>query len=91
MAGHLPIPTNTYHNSVIKNAKKLSIENQKPFERIRVPNGGFYQCLTKEYEMNEEHGLVDDVIFCFIPKSMDKIYEYHLDKKGKINAIYLVM
>ena len=91
MAGHLPIPTNTYHNSIIKNAKTLNIENQKSFERIRLANGGFYQCLTKEYEMNEEHGLVDDVIFCFIPKEMDKIYEYHLDKKGKINAIYLVM
>ena len=91
MAGHLPIPTNTYHNSILDNAKTLNIENQKSFERIRLANGGFYQCLTKEYEMNEEHGLVDDVIFCFIPKEMDKIYEYHLDKKGKINAIYLVM
>lgn len=91
MAGHLPIPTNTYHNSVIKTAKELNIENQKPFAKIKTPNGGTYQCLTKEYAMNEYHGLIDDVIFCFIPKSMDKIYEYHLDKKGKINAIYLVM
>ena len=91
MAGHLPIPTNTYHNSVIKTAKKLNIVNMKPFERIRVTNGGFYQNLTKEYEMNEEHGLIDDEIFSYTPSTLDKIYEYHLDKNGKINAIYLVM
>jgi hypothetical protein len=91
MAGHLPIPTNSIHEDRIKSAKTLNIANQKPFERIKLPNGGYYQNLTKEYEMNEEHGLVDDVIFCFTPKEMDKIYEYHLDKNGKINAIYLVM
>jgi hypothetical protein len=91
MAGHLPIPTSRLHEAIIRGAKILRIENQKPFERIKVPNGGYYQCLTKEYEMNEEHGKVDDVIFCFVPKEMDKIYEYHLNKNGKINAIYLVM
>jgi len=91
MAGHLPIPTNRVHNARIKRAMELNIASQKPFERIKLPNGGYYQNLTKEYEMNEEHGLVDDFIFCYVPKSMDKIYEYHLDKKGNINAIYLVM
>jgi hypothetical protein len=90
MAGHLPIPTNRVHNARIKRAMELNIASQKPFERVRVDNG-FYQLLTKEYEMSEEHGKLDELIFAFTPSSLDKIFEYHLDKQGKINEIYLVM
>ena len=90
MAGHLPIKTNRVHNSRIARALEMNIADQKPFKRIQV-NTGYFQLLTHEYEMNEEHGFIDDLIFCFVPKSMDKIFEYHLDKDKKINEIYLVM
>jgi hypothetical protein len=90
MAGHLPVQTNRYHKAIIKRAFDLGIQKQKPFERIHSLQG-FYQLLTKEYEMSCEHGKVDELIFAFTPKKMDKIYEYHFDKNGKINEIYLVM
>lgn len=90
MAGHLPIKTNRVHNSRINLAWEKNIADQKPFEKIQV-NTGYFQLLTHEYEMNDEHGFIDSLIFCFVPKSMDKIFEYHLDKNKKINAIYLVM
>lgn len=89
MAGHLPIPTNRVHNSRIKRAMDKNIADQKPFDRV-PDDKGYFQLLTHEYDMNDEHGLIDDLIFCFVPKSMDKIFEYHLDKDKKINAIYLV-
>jgi hypothetical protein len=90
MAGHLPIPTNRIHNSRIKKALDMNISNQKPFEKIHVDTG-YFQLLTAEYGMNDEHGFIDHLIFCFVPKTLDKIYEYHLDKNEKINQIYLVM
>lgn len=90
MAGHLPIPTNRVHNSRIKRAMDIKISEQKPFEKIHVDTG-YFQLFTNEYEMNDEHGFIDKLIFCFVPKSLDKIFEYHLDKNNKINAIYLVM
>lgn len=90
MAGHLPIKTNRVHNSRIAKALEMNIAAQKPYERIPV-DIGYFQLLTPEYEMNDEHGFIDDLIFCFVPKSMDKIFEYHLDKNKKINEIYLVM
>lgn len=90
MAGHLPIPINNRHECIINLAWEKNIEDQKPFEKIHV-DSGYYQLLTKEYEMNDEHGFIDDLIFSFVPKSMNKTFEYHLDKNKKINAIYLVM
>lgn len=90
MAGHLPIKTNRVHNSRIKRALEKNIADQKPFDRV-PDDKGYFQLLPKEYEMSDEHGFIDDLIFSFVPKTMDKIFEYHLDKKKKINAIYLVM
>jgi hypothetical protein len=90
MAGHLPIPTDRVHNARIKEALRLDIANQKHFERIHTDKG-FYQLLTSEYDMSCEHGKVDDLIFAFTPNSLDKVFEYHLDRDKKINEIYLVM
>jgi hypothetical protein len=90
MAGHLPVRTNRFHNSIITQAFKLEIAKQKPFERIHTDKG-FYQLLTSEYEMSCEHGKVDDLIFAFTPNSRDKTFEYHLDRDKVINEIYLVM
>jgi hypothetical protein len=91
MAGHLPIEVDREHLKIIMQAIDLDIENQKPFERIKLKDDSFFQLLTKEYTMNGEHGKIDDLIFCYTPNTLDKIYEYHLDKRGNINQIYLVM
>lgn len=90
MAGHLPIPVTGKHQEHVKIAKLMNIQAKKPFERIKM-GSGWYQLLTPEYQMNEEHGKIDELIFCYIPKERDKTFEYHLDKEGKINQIYLVM
>lgn len=91
MAGHLPIELDRMHLKIIMQAIDLEIEKQKPFERIKQKDDSFFQLLTKEYEMNEEHGKIDDLIFCYTPNTLDKIYEYHLDERGNVNQIYLVM
>ena len=91
MAGHLPIELDRMHLKIIMQAIDLEIEKQKPFERIKQKDDSFFQLLTKEYEMNEEHGKIDDLIFCYTPNTLDKIYEYHLDKRGNVNQVYLVM
>lgn len=90
MAGHLMQPINAIHKERVKIALLIGISKQRPFDRYKV-DSGWYQLLTSEYQMNEEHGKVDELIFCYIPKERDKIYEYHLDKDKKINAVYLVM
>jgi len=90
MAGHLMQPINAKHQERVKIALLMKIGEKKPFERNKM-GSGWYQLLTPEYQMNEEHGLVDDLIFCYIPKERDKSFEYHLDKDKNINAVYLVM
>ena len=52
-------------------------------------SGGNMQRLTSDYRMDEEHGLIDDEIIAY--STQDKILEIHLDYKGKINQVYLVM
>ncbi len=44
---------------------------------------------VKEYNMDEETGLVDSEVIA-VSRQEDTL-EFHLDEKGKINAIYLVM
>jgi hypothetical protein len=39
--------------------------------------------------MDEDHGLIDDEIIAY--SKQDKIFEIHLDYKGEINQVYLVM
>lgn len=89
MAGHLPIPIDREITLILAEVKSINIEEQKPFERIRVPNG-FYQLLTDEYKMDEEHGGKDHLIFAFTPSHLRFIYEFHLDEKGFINQVYKV-
>ena len=91
MAGHLPIKLDRMHLKIIMQAIDLESEKQKPFERIKQKDDSFFQLLTKEYEMNEEHGKIDDLIFSYTPNTLDKIYEYHLDERGNVNQVYLVM
>lgn len=90
MARHLMQAINAKHQERVKIALLMKIVEKKPFERNKM-GSGWYQLLTPEYQMNEEHGLVDDLIFCYIMKERDKSFEYHLDKDKNINAVYLVM
>lgn len=93
MAGHLPIPTTGEHLNVVRKFKTMvgEIKNAKFFDRHKLtdelhPN---IQRLTPEYEMNEDHGKVDDEIISY--NVSDYSWEIHLDKNGKINQVYLVM
>jgi hypothetical protein len=89
MAGHLPIATDDLVIKVMRSFKKKhNIKELKPFERI--PHGkATIQRLSADYEMNDEHGLIDDEIIAI--NYQDKILEVHLDKDEKINQVYLVM
>ena len=89
MAGHLPIPTDDLVIKVMKSFKKKhNIKDLKFFERI--PHGvGNIQRLSAQYQMNDEHGLIDDEIIAINYK--DRTLEVHLDKDEKINQVYLVM
>jgi hypothetical protein len=90
MAGHLPIAFKGVHKTRVKIALLFKIWEKTPFEKHKLGNG-WYQLLTPEYNMNEEHGLVDDLIFAYTPPERDRTYEYHLDKDKNINAVYMVM
>ena len=89
MAGHLPIPTDDLVIKVMKSFKKKhDIKQLKHFERI--PHGvGTIQRLSADYQMNDEHGKVDDEIIAI--NYQDRTLEVHLDKDEKINQVYLVM
>ncbi len=88
MAGHLPIKTEMFHEGIvntIRDIKKLAYFKRYPHVT------GIVQRLTPDYEMNEDHGLVDDEIISYTPSTRDRSYEIHLDSSGKINQVYLVM
>ena len=92
MAQHSPIPTTTFHKGIVNSFKKKhDIKTVKFFERFSTTDKPFpyMQRLTSDYRMDEEHGLIDDEIIAY--NTQDKILEIHLDYKGKINQVYLVM
>jgi len=92
MAQHTPIPTTTFHKGIVNSFKKKhDIKTVKFFERFPTTDNIFpyMQRLTPDYRMDEEHGLIDDEIIAY--STQDKILEIHLDNKGKINQVYLVM
>lgn len=92
MAQHCPIPTTTFHKGIVNSFKKKhDIKTVKFFERFPVTDKIFpyVQRLTPEYEMNEDHGKVDDEIIAY--STQEKILEIHLNKNGGINQVYLVM
>ncbi len=92
MAGHLPIPTTRFHKGIVNSFKnKHDIKTVKFFERFPTTDNIFpyVQRLTSDYRMDEDHGLIDDEIIAY--SKQDKIFEIHLDNKGKINQVYLVM
>lgn len=93
MAGHLPIPTTREHLNVVRKLKTMvgDIKNAKYFDRYKLTDDfhPYIQRLSSDYEMNEEHGLIDDEIISY--NTMEYSWEIHLDKNGKINQVYLVM
>lgn len=101
MAGHLPIPTNKFHEGLFfacKHSKKL--REAKYYERIRLENsyGGYFQRLpVEDYNMDEETGMIDREVYSFVPDDENsyEIYEIHIghgyNGELKINQIYLVM
>lgn len=94
MAGHLPLVTTDFHVKLVEEFKNnTTLQTAKFFHRIRVEGfEGYFQRLTKEYDMFEETGLEDTHIFFYCGNEMnDEYFEIHLDFYLKINQVYLVM
>lgn len=93
MAGHLPIKTKTFHINKVKEFKEMvgDIKSEPFYKKRKTENGGCFFRLSNEYFMDEEHGMVDDIVISYTPPSMACTYEIHLDKNEKINKVYLVM
>lgn len=94
MAGHLPVKNTMFRLALLTEAikelnkyeriefyKKLPIERFTKYNVMVLP--------VEDYEMNDEHGLIDETVIAITRE--EDILEYHLDKDEKINAIYLVM
>jgi hypothetical protein len=92
MAGHLPIATKEFHRGLVKLMKSMKpIKETKEFDKVKFNDKKYFMRLSKDYEMNDEHGLVDDEIISFVDLDKDHILEIHLDKDEKINQVYLVI
>lgn len=92
MAGHLPIGITMFNLALMTEARK-ELENTNGFyKRVtlsRFPSYSAMKLPVDEYNMDEETGMVDSEIFA-VSRQKDTL-EFHLDDKGKINQIYLVM
>jgi hypothetical protein len=92
MAGHLPVKATGVLRKIVQDflndwdLKRIQFFKHYEVEGIK----GYFQRLTSNYNMDEEHGLEDDEIFCFTPDHGRYIYEIHLDKSKNINQIYYV-
>lgn len=91
MAGHLPIKTDMFRLALLDEAKKELNSVNEFYKRVTLSSFPKYRAmrLPKEYNMDEETGLVDETIIA-VERDED-ILEYHLDKSDNINQIYLVM
>jgi len=94
MAGHLPVKNTMFRLALLAKAMEelKQISNLEYFQRVEIKQFPKYKTMIlpiDEYQMNDEHGLVDDKVIAVC--RMEDTLEYHLDKNGKINEIYLVM
>lgn len=91
MAGHLPVKTDMFRLALLSEAKNELKTVKEFYKRVKLTKFSNYRAmlLPKEYNMDEETGLVDETIIA-VERDED-ILEFHLDKNGKINQIYLVM
>ena len=92
MAGHLPVQNTMFRLALLTEAIKDIKEVTEPYKRVQLKQFTKYSAMrlpVKEYNMDEETGLVDSEVIA-VSRQEDTL-EFHLDEKGKINAIYLVM
>ncbi len=94
MAGHLPINITPLIKQLTSESI-LALKGKKEFEKVDLPFAVKVKSMllpTKDYNMDEETGLVDSkIISVTLYSETDEIYEIHLDKKDNINVVYLVM
>ena len=92
MAGHLQVNKTIFRISLLHSAMDTLKNINKPFEKLNLTNFTNYKAMilpTNDYQMNDDHGLIDNKIIA-VSREEDTL-EYHLDVNDKINAIYLVM
>ena len=92
MAGHLPIEPTIRLKRICKAfLNDWDLKRILFFKHYKVEGvDGYFQRLTSDYKMDEEHGKVDEDVFSFTPGHGRFIYEFHLDKGKNINQIYKV-
>lgn len=94
MAGHLPVKNTMFRLALLAKAIETlkEVNNLEHYQRVTLKQFPKYKAMilpTEDYQMNDEHGLIDDKVIA-VEREEDTL-EYHLDKNGKINEIYLVM
>ena len=93
MAGHLPIKTTVRLKNICnKFLRDWDLKRILFFKKYKVEGiDGYFQRLTSDYKMDEEHGLRDEDVFSFSPRHGEYIYEFHIDKDKNINQVYKVL
>jgi hypothetical protein len=89
MAQHIPtakvgFPTLLKNTSKMEHIKKLPI-----LEKVKVLGVEVMRLPLDRYEMNDEHGGVDEEVLTY--QMNDKTYEVHFAEDMSINEVYLVV
>lgn len=92
MAGHLPVKQTMFRLALLELAKECLKDVKEDYKKVQLEKFDKYKTMrlpVEDYNMDDETGLVDDDVIAVV-RDEDTL-EYHLDKNGKLNAIYLVM
>ena len=92
MAGHLPVKNTMFRLALLELAKQCLKDVKENFKRVQLERFDKYKTYrlpVEDYNMDEETGLIDSEVIA-VSREEDTL-EFHLNKDGKINAIYLVM
>jgi hypothetical protein len=92
MAGHLPVKNTMFRLALLELAKQCLKDVKQNFKRVQLERFDKYKTYrlpVEDYNMDDETGLIDSEVIA-VEREEDTL-EFHLNKDGKINAIYLVM
>lgn len=92
MAGHLPVKNTMFRLALLTLAKECLKDIKQNFKKVQLEKFDKYKTYrlpVEDYNMDDETGLIDSEVIA-VEREEDTL-EFHLNKDGKINAIYLVM
>jgi hypothetical protein len=88
MAGHLPVKKSGFPRVIVNSFKMEHVKRLPILEWVKVIGVDVMRLPVDDYEMNEEHGKVDEEVLSY--KWKGETYEMHLAKDMTINEVYLV-